>query len=131
MFPGGGAQYPGMGRELYETEPSYREALDECLNALPPELALNLRRLLLSDCDLSAGAAELERPSLSVTSVFVTEYAMAKLLLSWGLEPAAMIGHSLGEYLAATLAGVMTTRDALALIALRGRLFEPLPPAPC
>ncbi len=129
MFPGGGAQYPGVGTHLYWTEPAYRTAFDECLAALGPAVAATLRRLVLDDpLDRDAASTELERPTLSLCSVFATSYSMAKLLESWGVEPAAMIGHSMGEYVAACLAQVLSLNDALALLELRGRLFESLAP---
>ncbi|HMJ12222.1 MAG TPA: type I polyketide synthase, partial [Polyangiaceae bacterium] len=127
MFPGGGAQYVGMGRELYASEPVYRSAMDEALGVLEPKLGATLRGLILSANTDPGTNHDLERPSLSLHSVFAASYAVAKLLMSWGLEPAAMIGHSMGEYVAATLAGVMTVREAQNLLALRGRIFETAP----
>jgi len=128
MFPGGGAQYPGMGEELYRTEPAYRAAMDECLATLEAPIASALARLILSRDIAPAGSEELERPSLSLASLFTTAYSMARLLESWGIEPEAMIGHSMGEYVAACLSGVLSLRDALSLLALRGRIFEAMPP---
>ena len=124
MFPGGGVQHVGMGERLYATEPEYRRWFDRCaeLNASP--LSDNLRRLVLGE----AGAGELERPAYALPALFATEYAIARLLESFGLTPDLMIGHSLGEYTAACLAGVITLEDAVALVALRGELFESLPP---
>ena len=128
MFPGGGAQYPNMGLELYREESVYRQEIDRCLEILEPHLDTNLRSLMFPQADgVASAASELERPLHSVLSVFVTEYALAKLWLSWGVRPQAMTGHSLGEYAAACLAGVISLEDALALVACRGRLFEQLP----
>jgi acyl transferase domain-containing protein/thioesterase domain-containing protein len=129
MFPGGGAQYPNMGRELYETEPRYREVVDSCLEAVRTHVDGDLRSLMLppEGSDLEAVARELERPSLALPALFITEYALARLWMSWGIQPAAMTGHSMGEYTAACLAGVMSVEDALSLVALRGMLFETLP----
>lgn len=126
MFPGGGAQYAGMGRELYTTQAAYRAGLDEALSVLETELATSLRGLLLDPRDPARDGSELARPSLSLTALFATEYAMARQLMAWGLEPAAMIGHSMGEYVAAVLSGVMSVRDAQAMLLLRGRLLETL-----
>ena len=126
LFPGGGAQYPAMGRGLYETELVYREAVDAGLAVLERQEGLDLRPLLFSD-DAEAAAAELERPSLGLPALLVVEIALARLWMSRGVRPAALIGHSMGEYAAAHLAGVMTLKDALALVTLRGRLFETLP----
>ncbi|MCC6179261.1 MAG: SDR family oxidoreductase, partial [Chloroflexi bacterium] len=127
MFAGGGVQYPGMGHELYATEPAYRTALDECLALLPPDRANRLRRLLCSATGDADAAAALEMPSLGLPALFMTQYALARLWQAWGVEPTALIGHSLGEYAAACLAGVLSLDDALALVVLRGDLFETLP----
>jgi acyl transferase domain-containing protein len=128
MFPGGGAQYPNMGRGLYETEPVYRHHVDSLLSALEPALEAQLRALLFPAAGHEAqAAAELQRPSLQLPLIFVTEYALAQLWKSWGVEPDALIGHSMGENTAACLAGVFAPRDALALVSLRGRLFERVP----
>jgi acyl transferase domain-containing protein/thioesterase domain-containing protein len=128
MFPGGGAQYPNMGRELYEQEPVYRAEIDRCLALLKPQLDVDLRTLLFP----AAGQAEvaavtLERPSLALPALFMAEYALAQLWLSWGVQPTALIGHSMGEYTAACLAGVLSVEDALSIVTLRGKLFETLP----
>lgn len=129
MFPGGGTQYPGMGRELYQQEKAFRESFDQCTELLMPILGRDLRTLVHSnEAEAEAAAAALVRPSLGLPAIFATEYATAQLFKSWGVEPKYMIGHSLGEYTAACLAGVFTLQDALALVALRGKLFETLPP---
>jgi acyl transferase domain-containing protein/thioesterase domain-containing protein len=128
MFPGGGAQYATMGRELYDTEPVYFDAINECLDFISPKLGVDLKGLMFPEpADVAVATKELEKPSLALPTLFATEYALAKLLMSWGVEPAAMIGHSMGEYVAACLAGVFSCQDGLALVALRGRLFETLP----
>lgn len=129
MFAGGGAQYPGMCRGLYESEPVFRDAVDECLAHVQPLLDTDLRALLFpaADADADALRATLERPSLALPALFTMQYAQALLWRSWGIEPQAMIGHSMGEYTAACIAGVFTVRDALSIVAMRGRLFEQLP----
>ena len=128
MFPGGGAQYASMGRELYETEATYRQAFDECLAEMPDALAGTMRRLVFpSPANVAGATTELEAPRFALPALFATEYATARLLTAWGLEPAGMIGHSMGEYVAACLAGVFTLRDALTLVIERARLFETLP----
>lgn len=127
MMPGGGAQYAGMGRDLYDNEPVYRDAVDECCEIVNPQLGLDLRTLLFPTGDVAEASKRLERPSVALPALFTTEYAMATLLESWGVLPAAMIGHSAGEYVVACLAGVISLADGLALVALRGRLFETLP----
>lgn len=128
MFPGGGAQYHSMGKDLYQTEATFRAEVDRCAALLRPHLhgtrSCDVRELLYTD---NPDAPALERTSEALPALFVTEYALARLWMSWGIEPDAMIGHSLGEYVAACLAGVLSLEDALALVALRGRLFERLP----
>lgn len=129
MFPGGGAQYPNMGRGLYKTEPIYQAAIDECLRLLRPFLDIDLRPLLFPEAGQEEGAAEeLERPSRNLPAIFMVEYALAQLWQSWGIQPTALTGHSMGEYTAACLAGVLSLRDALFIVTLRGKLFETLPP---
>lgn len=127
LFPGGGAQYPGMGRDLYDSEPVYRQTVDACLAHARSKLGLDLRPLLFpAAADLEATAAKLLRPSVALPSLFTTSYALAKLLESWGIVPAAMMGHSAGEYVAACLASVFSFEQGLELVAVRGRLFETL-----
>ncbi|MBX3014465.1 MAG: acyltransferase domain-containing protein [Caldilineaceae bacterium] len=134
MFPGGGAQYPNMGRSLYEAKSSaalapYRAAVDRCLEFLRARFQLDLRPMLFPRADQLAVAHELlEKPSLAYPALFTTEYALAQLWLAWGIEPAAMIGHSMGEYTAACLAGVFSLEDALSIVTWRGQLYETMPP---
>lgn len=126
LFSGGGAQHPGMAQGLYQREPVYRAALDQCLAAAPA--ALQLRGALFPGSEDPARAAtRLEAPSLGLPALFATELALARLLGSFGLAPAAVLGHSAGEYAAACLAGVFSVDDAMKLVALRGKLFETLP----
>ena len=128
MFAGGGAQYPNMGRDLYDAEPVYREAVDECLRLLNGEIDFDLRALLFPvEGGEEAAREEMERPSRALPALFTTQYAQAKLWLSWGVAPAAMIGHSMGEYTAACLSGVIPLKSALAIVSLRGKLFERVP----
>ncbi|MCP4201928.1 MAG: SDR family NAD(P)-dependent oxidoreductase [bacterium] len=128
MFPGGGAQYPDMCLELYETEPVYRDSIERCLEILSNLLDEDLRALMYPrGRDLEHAAARLERPLLALPALFSTEYALAQQWMSWGIQPAAMTGHSMGEYTAACLAGVLSLEDALALVTERARLFETLP----
>jgi acyl transferase domain-containing protein/acyl carrier protein len=125
MFPGGGAQYARMGSELYACEAVYREAVDACLSLIEPELGRDLRSLMFaSELDAERATRTLEQPSLTLPALFATEYALAKLLASWGVNPVALVGHSMGEYVAACLASVLTLKDALRLVMLRGHLFE-------
>ena len=129
MCSGQGAQYAGMGRGLYQSEPVYREQIDRCCEALDPHLGLDLRSLLFpADGEAETAAATLEQTQNTQPALFVVEYANARLWMHWGVEPAAMIGHSIGEYAAACLAGVLPLDAALALVAARGRMMQSLPP---
>jgi acyl transferase domain-containing protein/SAM-dependent methyltransferase len=128
MFPGQGAQYPGMAEGLYRTEPVVRRAVDYCARALQPELDGDLRKILFPPARKRDQAAEALRDTRwAQPALFTVGYALAELWRSWGIQPSAMIGHSVGEFVAATLAGVMTLDDALRLIAQRGRLISALP----
>jgi acyl transferase domain-containing protein len=133
LFSGQGAQHAGMGGELYRTEPAFRAAVDRCAELLRTHLGLDLRELLFppdgwaeeearAELDARLGQTALTQPAL-----FVVEYALAKLWMEWGVTPGAMLGHSIGEYVAACLAEVFSLADALALVAARGRLMQGLP----
>ncbi|SFB72365.1 amino acid adenylation domain-containing protein [Bosea sp. CRIB-10] len=125
MFPGQGSQYPQMARELYAGEPVFRRTVDLCCEVLKPELGLDLRKLLYPS---NGGDPErLSATLLAQPAIFTVEYALAQLLMSWGLQPAAMIGHSVGEFAAACIAGVFSLEDALSLVAKRGRMMQALP----
>ncbi|WP_192931152.1 type I polyketide synthase [Gemmobacter serpentinus] len=129
MFPGGGAQYAGMARDLYETEPDFRDWMDRGLAILQPKLDYDIRALWLPEPGAEAAAAErLKRPSVQLPLIMITEYALAKTYEAWGVTPAALIGHSMGENTAACLAGVMSFEDCIGLVHLRGQLFDTVPP---
>ena len=129
LFPGQGAQYVNMGRELYQTEPGFREQIDRCCTLLTPDLGFDLRALLYPDPAATAEAEQkLNQTSNTQPALFVVEYALAQLWLEWGVQPGGMLGHSIGEYVAATLAGVFSLEEALHLVAARGRLMQALPP---
>jgi acyl transferase domain-containing protein/acyl carrier protein len=128
LFPGQGAQYLGMARDLYEREPVFHRELDRCAELLRPRLGLDLRQVLYPPPGLEGeGEAQLGRTALTQPALFAVEHSLAQLWMEWGVRPQAMIGHSLGEYVAACLAGVLSLADALALVAARGRLMERLP----
>jgi amino acid adenylation domain-containing protein len=128
LFPGQGAQYVDMGRGLYAAEPVFREEVDRGADLLHPRLGFDLREVLFPSPAQAAGAAErLGRTAVTQPAIFVVEHALARLWMAWGIEPRGMIGHSIGEYVAACLAGVFTLEDALALVAVRGRLIGELP----
>jgi len=128
MFPGQGAQYPGMGAELYRMEPVYRTEVDRCVELIQPILGIDLRTLMFPAAGSEKESEELlVQTRFTQPALFVTEYALARLWMSWGVKPAAMIGHSVGEYVAACLAGVFTLEDALALVARRGALVQAQP----
>ncbi|MEM7355518.1 MAG: SDR family NAD(P)-dependent oxidoreductase, partial [Acidobacteriota bacterium] len=148
LFPGLGNHYPGMARELAEREPGFRDDIERCCRILETELGVDLRdallaersaggagqeldlRALLGQGSASAGeaaAGELQRTLNAQPALFVVEYALARLWLLWGIEPSALVGYSLGEYVAACLAGVFSLPDALRLIAWRARRIDALP----
>lgn len=150
MFPGVGDHYVGMGCALYHTEPVFRQWVDNCAELLAPELSLDLRDVLYPqlDADVSRPVAAnngsalrrmlgrenrgdespLQQTRLAQPAVFVIEYALAQLLMTWGIQPHAVIGYSLGEYVAACLAGVLSLADALHLVAQRAQLIQALEP---
>ncbi len=128
MFPGQGAQYVDMGKELYQTESTFQEQIDNCCLLLQPYLGLDLRKVIYpQESEKEVGIEQLKQTSFAQPALFVIEYALAQLWISWGIYPQAMIGHSLGEYVAACLAGVMSLEDALALVAARGKLMQQMP----
>jgi phthiocerol/phenolphthiocerol synthesis type-I polyketide synthase E len=139
LFPGLGDQVPGMGRELYETETVFAAEIDRCAEILGMDLravlfagpsvqpADVLSRLRRNPAPLDEAGRRLARTDNAQPAVFAVEYALARLLMSWGVVPRAMIGYSLGEYVAATLAGVLALEDALGLVATRAKLIQELP----
>ncbi|HYO58195.1 non-ribosomal peptide synthetase/type I polyketide synthase, partial [Archangium sp.] len=128
LFPGQGAQSVGMARELYASEPGFREHADACLKLLAPRLGRELLPLLYPEPGQEAAAREaLADPRFALPALFTVEYALARLWMDWGLEPHAMLGHSYGEYVAACLAGVLSLEDALMLAVARGRLMAAMP----
>ena len=129
MFSGQGSQYVNMGRELYETEAVFRAQLDHCAERLIPDLGLDFRSLLYSPEQGSAAAAlKLSHTALTQPVLFSIEYALSRWWMTHGITPSAMIGHSIGEYVAACVAGVFSLEDGLHLSAMRGRLMGEMPP---
>ncbi|MFD6431822.1 type I polyketide synthase [Streptomyces venezuelae] len=132
LFPGQGSQRLAMGRGLYETQPAYRAVVDECAALLAPELGEDLRAALYpatEDADaLDRATRHLTETRLAQPALFTTQYALARLLGTWGVHPAALLGHSVGEFTAACLSGVLALPDALRMVALRGRLLQDCPP---
>ncbi|GCE23093.1 type I polyketide synthase [Dictyobacter kobayashii] len=128
-FPGQGAQYVQMGRELYTELTTFRREVDTCAEILRPLLGFDLRTILYPDqAEAELATERLKQTAVTQPALFVIEYAFAKQWLEWNIQPQAMIGHSIGEYVAACLAGVFSLQDALKLVALRGQLMQTLPP---
>jgi acyl transferase domain-containing protein len=129
MFPGQGTQYVNMALELYGAEPLFLEQVDLCAELLKARLGLDLRDVLYPKEEAGAEetAAQLDQTALAQPALFVVEYALARLWTEWVGEPQAMIGHSIGEYVAACLAGVFSLEAALTLVAGRGRLMQNMP----
>jgi acyl transferase domain-containing protein len=125
MFPGQGAQHLGMGAELYATERRFREEMDRCSEMFRVRLGVDLRELLYPAEGRSE--ATLRQTQYAQAALFAVEYALAHLWLGWGLIPNGMIGHSIGEYVAACLAGVFGLDDAIDLVALRGEVMAAMP----
>jgi acyl transferase domain-containing protein/acyl carrier protein len=147
LFPGLGDHYPNMARGLYEAEPAFRAEVDRCAEVLRPLLGTDIRdaifagdapsdapqtggvdlRAMLARTAPTAEGERLNRTAVAQPAVFVVDYALARLWMSWGIVPDAVIGHSLGEYAAACIAGILSLEDALTLVAERAKLIDPLP----
>ena len=126
LFPGQGSQYLRMGMGLYASEPVYREVVDQGAEILQPLLAEDLRNILYA-ADSEEAKQQLDQTFFSQPAIFITEFALAKLWQSWGVQPSAMVGHSVGEFVAACLACVFSLEDALRLVAGRARLMQEVP----
>jgi amino acid adenylation domain-containing protein len=134
MFPGQGAQYVDMGRELYENEPLFHQETDRCFEILKPVIKDDIKEILYpyhrsnrSDSSHNTHQSHINQTAIAQPLLFVFEYALAKLLINWGIKPYALTGHSIGEYTAACLSGVFSLEDALKLVALRGKLMQQMP----
>jgi acyl transferase domain-containing protein len=127
LFPGQGAQYAGMARGLYGTEATFAAEIDRCATVLANSHRFDLRDVLFGDQAGTDTADRLSQTEVTQPALFAVEYALAVLLREWGVEPAAMAGHSVGEYVAASLAGVIEPDEALRLVADRGALMQAMP----
>lgn len=123
MFTGQGSQYTGMGRELLK-EPVFKQSIEHCSELLKPHLKLDIRDIIWPETESSEAVQKLRSTSLTQPALFVFEYALAQLWMDWGIVPDNMIGHSIGEWVAACLSGVFSLEDTLRLVALRGQVME-------
>ncbi len=128
MFPGQGAQYINMGLDLYENEETFKKHVDTCSEILKPLLDLDIRKILYPERGQTDNSSQMLRQTrVTQPALFVIEYALAKLWMEWGIQPEAMIGHSVGEYVAACLSDVFKLEDALSVLAERARLIQEMP----
>jgi acyl transferase domain-containing protein/acyl carrier protein len=134
MFPGQGAQYENMGRELYRKEPIFRQEMDRCFKILKAIMSDDIKEILYphyrsnrSHSSHNTHQSHINQTQIAQPLLFIFEYALAKLLMHWGIKPYAMIGHSIGEYVAACLSGVFSLEDALELVVTRGKLMQQMP----
>ncbi|MCP5107299.1 MAG: acyltransferase domain-containing protein, partial [bacterium] len=134
MFAGLGSQYVNMGRGLYEEEPVFRKEMDRCFQILDTLVDVDLKEILYPPEQPEAGGSQPEtspgkinQSEISQMAIFIFEYALAKLLMAWGIQPRAMVGYSFGEYAAACVAGVFSLEDALKLVVTRGKAMQTLP----
>lgn len=126
MFPGQGSQYINMGRGLYFNEQSFRDEVDRCLSMIKSMLPYDIKSILYPESD-QTNEIQITGTEVAQPLIFIFEYALAQVLMKWGIKPDFMIGHSLGEYVAACLSGVFSLEDALSLVILRGKLIKELP----
>ena len=128
IFPGQGTQYVNMGKDFYDHEPLFKSTLDQCCDILQPHLGCDLRNFLFpEEHDYEKASQSLQNTFYTQPALFTIEYSLARLLQHWGIRPSAMIGHSVGEFVCACLAGVFSLKDALRLVATRGHLISDLP----
>jgi amino acid adenylation domain-containing protein len=124
MFPGQGAQYVNMGKGLYQSDKVFKDTVDHCAEYLNPVLELDIRDLLYPETNNEESAKKLEQTVYTQPALFIVEYSLAQVLLNKGIHPASMIGHSIGDYVAACLAGVFNLEDTLYIIAMRARQMQ-------
>ena len=127
MFPGQGSQRLNMAQQLYAHESTFREQVDLCSRLLEPDLGFDLRQILYASANSPEAVEKLKQTSVAQPALFVVEYALTQLWQEWGIKPWAMVGHSIGEYVAACLSGVFILEDALKLVAMRGKLMQEAP----
>ncbi len=128
MFSGQGSQYINMCRGLYNEEQFFRSQVDHCAEILKKQLGLDLREVLFPSVSEEQARQLINQTWITQPALFVIEYCLVRLLMQWGLRPDAMVGHSIGEYVAACLAGVFSLEDSLALVAIRGRMIQDIEP---
>jgi amino acid adenylation domain-containing protein len=127
MFPGQGAQYAGMGKDLYKNNKTFRRILDECFSIISSETGEDLKSILFDSGNIEKSEQKLARTDLTQPALFVIEYALAKVLEELDIKPRYLIGHSIGEYTAACIAGVFDLRTALKIVIKRGQLMQSMP----
>ncbi|HLP48534.1 MAG TPA: condensation domain-containing protein [Candidatus Kapabacteria bacterium] len=132
MFSGQGSQYVDMGRGIYNEEPDFAQEMDRCFAIFAKVMGYNIKDILYpsasNDLELDKKKEQINRTEITQPVIFIFAYALARLLMKWGIVPYAMIGHSIGEYVAACLSGVFSLEDAIKIVSLRGKLMQKMPP---
>ena len=128
MFPGQGNQFINMGRELYQTVPDFKECVDHCSTILKSIINIDIRSIIFpSEEDMEKSKKQIDDTYITQPAIFMISYAMATTLQNYGIKPDKLIGHSVGEYVAAAVSGIMSLEDALKAVAVRGKLVFDLP----